>query len=126
MASTKEKSSKTETTTNMKAEAKATESPNQPTTLAWITTSCQLVVMIGMGKFVTIPDLVGVSRDYSNILFSLNYTRGYHCVYCTPKDELKWINKRIGHNKDLSSKNFKTKWSKNEIIQFIKDVKFID
>ena len=125
MASEDAKSSTTEpeTKTDTKAEAKATESPNQPTKCTLMSTSCPLVVMIGIGKFVTIADLVGVSRDYSNVLFSLNYTRGYHCVYYTPKNELKWINKRIGHNKDLSSKNFKTKWSKNEIIQFIKDVK---
>ena len=67
---------------------------------------CPLVVIIGVGKFASMSDLY-VNRDYTNIIFSLNYVRGYHCAYYSKDNKLQHITKKIHHNRHLQSKNFK-------------------
>ena len=76
-----------------------------------------LVVVIGIGNFKGQYPQLFVERDYQNVIFAFNYTRGYHIVYFNPKNELIHLTNRANQSKYYKSKNFKVTWNKKEIIQ---------
>ena len=78
-----------------------------------------LVVIVGIGEFDGMQDLIGISRDYCNILFSFNYIRGYNIAYFNKENKLVHLTKRITQeSKILTRKNFKLRWIKEEIDYF--------
>ena len=77
-----------------------------------------LVVIVGIGDFEGQLPKLYVERDYQNIIFSLNYTRGYHIVYYNRKNELIHLTNRANTSKDYEKSNFKIRWNEKEITQF--------
>ena len=89
-----------------------------------VTIQNPLVVIIGIGDFKgEYRPLIGVPQDYKNVIFSLNYTRGYHVVYYNPKNELIHLKNRANKSKYYQTNNFKITWNKKEITQFNKIIK---
>ena len=82
-----------------------------------------MIVILGIGTYTSkFPNLIGVSRDYGNIIYSLNYRRGYTIVYFNKKNTLKHVNYRIKRNSQIKDK-FKLTWSKEEINNFNQTIK---
>ena len=82
-----------------------------------------LVVIVGIGDFKGQYPQLMVERDYQNIIFAFNYTRGYHIVYYNPKNKIMHLASRANRSNDYHKSNFKKTWEKTEIVQFNKEIK---
>ena len=66
------------------------------------------------------PKLIGVNRDYGNIIYAFNYKHGYDVVYLNEKSkdyELTYLDDQILCTSDIRD-NFKMTWTKKDIMQF--------
>ena len=66
-----------------------------------------LVVIVCIGDFKGNHHRLMVERDYQNVLFAFNYTRGYHVVYYNPKNEIIHLTGRANRSNDYNKSNFK-------------------
>ena len=77
-----------------------------------------LVVILGIGEYDGMPNLIGVNQDYKNIILIFNKLFGYDILYKLSNDE---------YNKDKCLGNiddaFKLQWNCDEIDDFIDDAK---
>ena len=84
-----------------------------------------LIVILGIGKYDNdfLPNLIGVSRDYSNIAYSMNYCHEYAVVYQSKDNNL---NHKQGKDKSFV-KDIRTRckleWKYEEIEKFNTDIK---
>ena len=73
-----------------------------------------LIMVLGIGKYKgNLPDLIGISSDYSNIKYTFNCLRGYSIVYMTNNNDIKHINTRSSKSQIVD--NFKIEWTESEI-----------
>ena len=86
--------------------------------------SCPLIVTVGISDYKgQLPELIGINRDYCNIIYALNYKHGYHVAYFKQSDKtetktkLEIITKQILCTSDIYDK-FKTTWTREDIILF--------
>ena len=100
-----------------------------------------LVAMLGIGEYCDRDDLIGVTKDYKNIIHTFYKQFGYSIVYYDNHDILQYCNKKPNILNQEESKNddtlieqtklpqenqsksaFKLNWSVDEIEKFIENV----
>ena len=77
-----------------------------------------LVVILGVGEYDGMPNLIGVKKDYQNLIAIFNKLFKYDILY-------KLSNNKFNDNKSNGNINdsFKLKWLSDELLYFIDDVK---
>ena len=83
-----------------------------------MTISNPLVVILGIGEYDGMPNLIGITKDYQNMIIIFNKLFKYDILYKLSNNKYN-NNKSQGNVKD----SFKLKWSCNEIDEFIDDIK---
>ena len=78
-----------------------------------------LIVAIGISDYLDNANLIGIPRDYCNVISTFNYKRGHDILYLTKSNsnKLTFVNQQISHT-SLINNTFKTKWTKEEICAF--------
>ena len=65
----------------------------------------------------------GIINDYQTALFTFSTIKNYHCLYLNPKDKLEHQKQPIIADSPTAIKsNFKSKWSKSNVFDFVKKV----
>ena len=112
----------------------------------YIISNC-LIAILGIGKYNGMHDLIGVSTDYKNLLYTFYQQMKYSACFMDNKNSFQYFNRSISKSKSKSkskrksskdksqlkpgdnnlkpimSQAFKLEWSDDEIDDFIKNVK---
>ena len=89
-----------------------------------------LVVILGIGKYDGMEDLIGVEKDYKNILHTFYNQFSYSVVFMDDNDKFHYCNLapkyKNPHEKKLKSKpSFKIEWTEDEIDDFLNSIQKI-
>ena len=81
---------------------------------------CSLVVIIGIGDYGgEMPELIGIEKDYNNIIYTFYKQFGYSVVLWDKNNNLCYWNK---NGQKQKTKKYKIKWTDEEIYKFIDQV----
>ena len=81
-----------------------------------------LIVILGIGEYDkdVFPTLIGVRKDYINIIYGLAQHQRYDCMYFNGDNELVVLDKKSSvEDWDME---FKLRWSCDEIDSFIEEI----
>ena len=82
---------------------------------------------VGIGQYNGLPNLIGVAKDYENVIYVFN--NKYNYSVCYKKNEnhgnenVYLHNEKVDINKQHLSKKLKTEWTVDEIINFLEDAR---
>ena len=78
-----------------------------------------LVVILGIGDYDELPNLIGVIKTYFNIIECFNFIRGYSIVYQTRNGNIRHIKKSVESDDQIKERQgFKTYYTDTQIDKF--------
>ena len=78
-----------------------------------------LVAVIGIGEYDGLPNLVGINKDYENLIYTFHKMYKHNILYCNNNNKIKDIK-----SFDQSGKsNYKIRWTSDEIDLFLEKAK---
>ena len=84
--------------------------------------SSSLVIILGIGEYDGMPNLIGVTKDYKNIIYTFYKQFGYSVAFYDSKNTLHYCNKKPNtdiQQTKLQTKDFKIKWCYDEIKEYV-------
>ena len=86
-----------------------------------------LVVILGIGEYDGMADLVGVEKDYKNLVHAFYSQFGYSVVFMTNSNKLLYANRkpRSKNEKKLLKKDeisYKLNWTYDEVEEFTEEI----
>ena len=91
--------------------------------------SSSLVIILGIGEYDGMSNLIGVTKDYKNIIHTFYKQFGYSVAFYDSNNTFHYCNKTPNDDVDimikqtkLQTKDFKIKWNCDEINQYISKI----
>ena len=82
--------------------------------------SKSLVAILGIGDYDGMANLDGIIKDYKNIIHTFYEKFNYSIIFKDSQNKLHYCNR--SQNKKLKTKQFKIRWSEDEIDDFIQNI----